>query len=233
MGWDPGDGGDCSESSGTRSDVQATALQTEGESRYMLYMADVVFAFDYPEDLKAGKPSQPMAAVMQARNSSVVFLWDYDEGMYSVNLSLNNLAISKNELECRTDPTLSFSSAVTITYRELLDRLCAVQTGQAYEVDVELPPLRCVVTPSSSPLLQDIYLYMFYHFLYPLTHYGGVPVVDTSQPAECNFLALRLRVKNPRLLVTGNVSRKGWYFFEARQCQKTAAAAWRQGDLHS
>jgi hypothetical protein len=187
-----------------------------GEVRYFLRVADAIMILEYPDVIAESKAHPRSAAgVLQVQDSSIEFLWDFEEGIHSIDIELNHLSVSKSELECRTDPTLSFSSAVSLKYRAFLDTLRGVKTGHAYELQVDVPPLRCVLTPLSSPLLHELYIYMFYSFYYPLTQYDGEPVIDKTAPAESNFMALSVHVKSPRILITGNVSRKGWYFFEA------------------
>ena len=156
---------------------------------------------------------------MQVKDSTVDLKWDFNESWQSVSVALNQVALSKTESECRVDPTISFSSTIAIEYRGMLEPLqgnAAVKAGHAFETSVHIPPLRFVCTPTSSPLVAELYSYMLYSFLYPIMQYDGEPVVDKTAPVESNFMTINITIENPRVLVTGASTRKGSYFFEAK-----------------
>ena len=194
---------------------------TSGESRYVLHVAEAMFSFEYPVGVPGMGPDEerPLVAVMQLKDSTVDMKWDYTEGWQSVAVALNQVALSKTENDCRVDPTISFSSTIAVQYRGMIEPLqgdTAVKAGHAFETVVHVPPLRFVCTPSTAPLVEELYSYLFYSFLYPIVQYDGPPVIDKNASAGSNFMTVNITVENPRVLITGSSSRKGSYFFEAK-----------------
>jgi hypothetical protein len=201
--------------------------------------ANTSFKFNTP--FKFPGASAPQAAqtvfvaVVQTKQAQLDFSWDFNAGSYELSLVLGQLAISKTDAECRSDPALSCTDKLKVRYHALLDptQASARGLGHAYALDLEVPPLRLVCSPASAPLLPELYLYLFASFIVPLNSYNPIPPPDVSLPPECNFLTCSVISTNARVLVTTNPARKGSQYFEATipelRCSNSLETQQQQG----
>ena len=189
-----------------------------GVISYTVRFTDLSLMLEYPPGMPGGDsaeaPVTGHAGVLQTKHALLKCVFDNNADTYTMDLSLGQLAMSKTDAECRTDPALSVSDAVTIRYRALLDPEDCIRLGYAYELDVDVPSLRLVCSPASAPLVPELYLYMFYSFIMPLTSYADSSTPDIAAAPASNFLKATINAARIRALVVSNPARKGSQYFE-------------------
>eukprot|EP01050_Picozoa_sp_SAG11_P009414 SAG11_NODE_882_length_6739_cov_1.990211_1_plen_103_part_10 len=103
-----------------------------------MHLADVCLLLEYPSGVNDTPDANMHAAVVQTKDVLLKLAWDYDAMVYTMDLNLGHLAISKTDAECRTDPTLSCSEVFCVQYRASLNPADMIRAGHAYELSVSI-----------------------------------------------------------------------------------------------